>query len=86
MVPSEYGAVCLSACFMYLCKKIHIASQRIFVSARFFCKTAVLLWGAHWGAVSWIVLLFSCRADTASYISQTIYDFLMGDPNIITLI
>ena len=35
MVPSEYGAVCLSACFMYLCKKIHIASQRIFVSARF---------------------------------------------------
>ena len=62
MVPFEYGAVCLSDCFMYLCKKIRFVSQRIFVSAQFFCTTAVLLWGTHWGAVSWIVLFFSCRA------------------------
>ena len=30
MVPFEYGAVCLSACFLYLFKKIHFVSQRIF--------------------------------------------------------
>ncbi len=53
-MPFEYGAVCLSDCFMYLCKKIRFVSQRIFVSAQFFCTTAVLLWGTHWGAVSWI--------------------------------
>ena len=35
MVPFEYGAVCLSDCFMYLCKKIRFVSQRIFVSAQF---------------------------------------------------
>ena len=29
-----------------------------FCLSAIFCTTAVLLWGTHWGAVSWIVLLF----------------------------
>ena len=33
-----------------------------FCLSAIFCATAVLLWGTHWGAVSWIVLFFSCRA------------------------
>ena len=42
--------------------KRFVLSVSGFLSQRNFCTTAVLLWGTHWGAVSWIVLFFSCRA------------------------
>ena len=66
MVPFEYGAVCLSDCFMYLCKKIRFVSHSGFLSQRNFCTTASLLW-AHIGArlADSSFLLFSGRADTA---------------------
>ena len=43
--------------------KRFVLSVSGFLSQRNFCTTAVLLWGTHWGAVSWIVLLDSLAAE-----------------------
>ena len=48
MVPFEYGAVCLSDCFMYLCKKIRFVSQRIFCLSAIFVQL-LFSCGVHTG-------------------------------------
>ena len=52
----------VSLIVLYIFAKRFVLSVSGFLSQRNFCTTAVLLWGTHWGAVSWIVLFFSCRA------------------------
>ena len=53
MVPFEYGAVCLSDCFMYLCKKDSFCQ-----SADFFCLSAIF-----------VQLLFSCGVHTGEQLA-----------------
>ena len=70
MVPFEYGAVCLSACFLYLCKKILFVSQRIFcLSVLFFCSTELLSFGVHIGA-RLVGLFFSLAAERYRELGQ----------------
>ena len=63
-VRLEQLAMVRSVSLIVLCifAKRFVLSVSGFLSQRNFCTTAVLLWGTHWGAVSWIVLFFSCRA------------------------
>ena len=64
VIDGTFLSMVRSVSLIVLCifAKRFVLSVSGFLSQRNFCTTAVLLWGTHWGAVSWIVLFFSCRA------------------------